>query len=184
MSSSIKKTAKPEPVNYLQTAFFFIVFGCIFFITGKICDTPYEELKKSCTFSTTATVTELIESPKNNSKVAPVFEFEFQNRNCKYTGDVYKKKGTYEIGDTVKIYIDPLLPSRFYIPGYTKGEKWSEISKFIINAIAVLTCGIGVFIFIGGLFGKNGDDKTNHLDDVSDDCIDEVSTYEDTDEYQ
>lgn len=183
MNSSEKNTAvKAEPVSYFKVALILIVFGCVMLYLGLGDNTSYDEWKKECSFSTKATVTRLNEK---RSKVAPVLEFKYQDKNYRYTGDVYKKKVTYEIGDTVKIYINPRQPSHIFIPGYTKGEKWSKFSHAFIIIFALLILGMGIFIFVLALLGKKYSDSTiNHLDDVSNDCIDEVSTYEETDEYQ
>ena len=183
MSSSEKNsTVKTEPVSYFKVALFLIIFGCVMLYLGMSDSTHYDELKKDCSFSTKATVTRLNEK---GSKIAPVFEFEYQGRNYKHTGDVYKKKGTYEIGDTVKIYIDPMLPSRFYIPGYTKGETSNKIIRIITKVFGVLMWIAGVLTFFTvSEVKKNGGKQTNHLDDVSYDTIDEISTYEENDEYQ
>ncbi len=183
MSSSAKNTtAKAEPVNYFKVALILIVFGCVMLYLGLGDNTSYDEWKKECSFSTKATVTRLNEK---RSKVAPVFEFEYQGINYKYTGDVYKNKGIYEIGDTVKLYINPRQPSHIFIPGYTKGEKWSKFCHAFIIIFALLLLGMGIFIFVLALLEKKYSDSTiNHLDDVSADCIDEISTYEKTDEYQ
>lgn len=44
---------------------------------------------------------------------------------------------------------------------------------------------MGIFVLVLALLEKKYSNSTiNHLDDVSVDCIDEVSTYEETDEYQ
>ncbi|MBO5318602.1 MAG: DUF3592 domain-containing protein [Ruminococcus sp.] len=183
MSSSEKNsTVKTEPVSYFKVALFLIIFGCVMLYLGMSDSTHYDELKKDCSFSTKATVTRLNEK---GSKIAPVFEFEYQGRNYKHTGDVYKKKGTYEIGDTVKIYIDPMLPSRFYIPGYSKGETWNKFCHAFIIIFALLLLGMGIFVLVLAFLDKKYSDSTiNHLDDVSADCIDEISTYEETDDYQ
>ena len=183
MSSSEKNsTVKTEPVSYFKVALFLIIFGCVMLYLGMSDSTHYDELKKDCSFSTKATVTRLNEK---GSKIAPVFEFEYQGRNYKHTGDVYKKKGTYEIGDTVKIYIDPITSSRIFIPGYTKGETWSKFCHIFTIIIGLLLLGMGIFIFVLALLEKKNSSNTiNHLDDVSTDCIDEVSTYDETDEYQ
>ena len=181
-NSSKKNTVNIKPVDSYGVVFLFILIGCFFFFNNKFMSTSFEDFKKNCSFSTTATVTNLNE---RGSKAAPVFEFKFQNRNYKYTGDVYKKKGTYEIGDTVKIYIDPITSSRIFIPGYTKGETSNKIIRIITKVFGVLMWIAGVLTFFTvSEVKKNGGKQTNHLDDVSCDTIDEISTYEENDEYQ
>ncbi len=172
-----------------------IMIGSMFFMMGFFSKNADEKRKKQCTYPVEAVVYDLVETEKENSSaVAPVFEFQFDDTNYRIKSRTYSHPSPYKIGDNIKLYINPKDPSVFYDPN--KAMDTAVPTIFIV--IGSVLWGVAGLIIITLIIKKRKKRTTvNHIDELSDgcvdeisayenssECIDEVSVYDETDEYQ
>lgn len=120
----------------------FLLLGVVFLIVATILFTHDAKLRSVCTAETTATVVENVpvksasKSHSSTRTYAPVFEYEFGGIRHRDRSSVSQNPPKYEVGDTVKLLVNPNEPIAYRIDG--------DITLRIIGSI---------FAFIGLTFG-------------------------------
>lgn len=137
----------------------FLLLGVVFLIVATILFTHDAKLRSVCTAETTATVIENVsvtsvsKSHSSSRTYAPIFEYEFEGIRHKIRSSTSQNPPKYEIGETVKLLVNPNEPITFRIDG--------DITLRIIA---------GIFAFFGIVFGsiaiiviKKSDNKLDKL---------------------
>ena len=161
-----------------SAVFALVVMGLMLFMMGTFAERSIENHKNQCTIPVKAVVKDFVRSNKENSSdVAPIYEFNFYGTKYSVKSNSYLDPNLYDIGDTADIYINPLDPNIIFNPEDGADESITNIFKiigFIIWGLAglviIITIVKNVLIRV----------PVNHLDDVSDKCVDEVSTFEES----
>lgn len=169
---------KLKTMKAFSAVFALVVMGLMLFMMGTFAERSIENHKNQCTVPVKAVVKDFVRSNKENSSdVAPIYEFNFYGTKYSVKSNSYLDPNLYDIGDTADIYINPLDPNIIFNPEDGADESITNIFKiigFIIWGLAglviIITIVKNVFIRV----------PVNHLDDVSDKCVDEVSTFEES----
>ena len=130
------------------TGLIFMLFGVAFLAVAAILFAYDSHLRKVCTAETTATVIENVavksgSSSKNKSGTltfAPVFEYGFGGIHYKNQSSVSSNPPKYEIGDTVKILVNPDFPETYRTDG-----------EIVLRIIAAIFSFLGIIFTIVGI---------------------------------
>ncbi len=154
-------------VIFLGVSLIFIAVGIIIFSVNK-----YNQNR--CTEEATAKVTDLLETTDNsvhngrrrhNTTYSPVFEYVYKNVKYVTKSTASSNPPEYEIGETVKLMIDPDNPGKIFDPG----------SK-VVSLLGFIFGGIGVFmliIYIILIIAINRSQKKSARDESEISCYDE-----------
>ena len=123
----------------------FMLFSVAFLVVAAILFAHDAKLRSVCTAETTATVVENItvrsgtKGHSSSRTYAPIFEYEFEGIRHKTRSSTSQNPPKYEIGETVKLLVNPNEPITF-----------REDGDITLRIIA------GIFAFFGIVFGSVG----------------------------
>ena len=109
-------------------------------------------LKKKCTYKTTAIVSRIIEnSDPDGDTYAPVYSYEYNGKEYTAQSRVYSSRLKVRKGDKVEFYLDPNDPQTYYCPKETSGKSFGVI-LFIFSGI----CIAAMVVYIKDIISKKG----------------------------
>ncbi len=123
-----------------------LTLSVIFIFTGVIIKIASNKVYSNCTEEISAEVIDLREHTstshhKGRSRTSityrPVFEYTYNGKNYVRESNISSDPPEYEIGETVKLKIDPDDPNKFYDP-----------SSKVISVIGFVFAGVGVLMLI------------------------------------
>ncbi len=186
---------KKQRIMKIIIPLFLIMFFSIFFFVGTFVSNIQKKAKKVCTEPVNAVVCDMARSSSSNGTTyAPVYEFEYNGMKYRIKSNTYSNPMPLQVGESVQIFVEPGNPDRIYSP--------HEKATTMVGRIFQIIGGIGMLIPLIILIiklARSGRKKTvsNHINNMSDEftdgvssfeetseCVDEVSVYEESDEYQ
>ena len=135
-----EKMKKRKKIKGMESVFLVFLFGIICISGGIANKLYYYNMKKKCTYQTTAYVSDVVRSrsTKGGDSITPVFTYE-------YKGKVYNTKGNTAIGPmgiknagSVILYLDPNDPETIYCPETDKATLF-----WILSGVG------GIFFMLG-----------------------------------
>lgn len=144
MRINLYRTNNPKVVGT-----FFIVFSVIFIIIG-ICAACAPKMKsKKCTETVMAEVIDLLpvksssKSGRGHNRTSityrPVFSYTYNGKDYRAESSTSSDPPAFQVGETVKLKIDPNNPKNFYAPS----DKTYGLLGIIFSAMG------GIFLLIG-----------------------------------
>ncbi len=155
------------------------------------------------TYKVNAVISDLVPVTYNGEmKMNPVYEYTYEDTTYKVSYNYRFNPDEYSIGDQAEIYIDPIHPQRILDPKSEKMRKRRDYIDIAILSVSYLLLFIvfsTIFIIInkkalrvvnhgisrGETYCKNTTSCGSNYDsyDDSSDCIDEVSVYDESNDY-
>ena len=94
-------------------------------------------LKKQCIYKTTAIVSDIKKNSSSDSDTyAPVYSYEYDDREYTAVSSVYSSSLNVRRGDKVEFYLDPDDPQTYYCPKETSG-KFFGVILFIFSGVCI-----------------------------------------------